>query len=329
MAVQDGRIRTHKPEMSRDPKLAEVSLSAERTFIYMLNYVDDRGRVLDDAGILRGLIWKRKRSWDGGTHTTERVEDDLRQLADVGLVCRYLNPADEGEELLHVVTFNKHQRIDKASQSRLVPCPLHQTQESADKQVPVKRIRKKAPEEPETRPVYAAESASRGSSSNGALDHQHDQAEAATTPSTNVSTTPSTNGSRITDPGSTPPGGGCATPAQTQVAEEPSADQVAAMHPHTTAASALVAEYVRSCPQQPTERFRGHLGREIKQLLGSGYGPEQVRAGLRLMARNPKGPGALEGFVQEALAFRQTSTGGAYQAWANPTAGAAAYTGDL
>ncbi|MGW3183232.1 hypothetical protein ACWDD9_28550 [Kitasatospora sp. NPDC001119] len=308
--------------MSRDPKLAEVSLSAERTFIYMLNYVDDRGRVIDDAGILRGLIWKRKRSWDGGVHTTERVEDDLRQLADVGLVCRYVNPADEGEELLHVVTFNKHQRIDKPSQSRLVPCPLHQTQEAdTDTPVPAKRSRKKPVEQPEPRPTDTSETTGRSSSETGNPDHQQ--------PGTADSTTPSTNGSRITDPGSTPPGGGCAAPAQSLASEEPSAEQVAAMHPHTTGASALLAEYVRSCPQQPSERFRGHLGREIKQLLGAGYSPEQVRAGLQRFAQNPKGPSALESFVQEALASGRTRTGAAYRAWTNPAAGAAAYAGDL
>ncbi|GAA2266924.1 hypothetical protein GCM10010430_60070 [Kitasatospora cystarginea] len=327
MAVQDGRIRTHKPEMSRDPKLAEVSLSAERTFVYMLNYVDDRGRVIDDAGILRGLIWKRKKSWDGSVHTTERVEEDLRQLADVGLVCRYVNPADEGEELLHVVNFNKHQRIDKPSVSRLVPCPLHQTQEAdADKPVPAKRTRKKILEhQPEQHLADVTETADQSLPESSDRDHQDPRSLDSTTPSM----TPSPTGSRITDPGSTPPGGGCAAPAQVLSSEDPSADQVAVLHPHTTGANALVAEYVRSCPQQPTERFRGHLGREVKQLLSAGYGTEQVRAGLRLLAQNPKGPSALESFVQEALTSRRTRTGSAYQAWTNPAAGAAAYAGDL
>ncbi|MFJ9446464.1 hypothetical protein ACIRRH_32080 [Kitasatospora sp. NPDC101235] len=320
MAVQDGRIRTHKPEMSRDAKLAEVSLTAERTFIYMLNYVDDRGRVIDDAGILRGLIWKRKKSWDGGIHTTERVEDDLRQLADVGLVCRYVNPADEGEELLHVVTFNKHQRIDKPSASRLVPCPLHQTQEAdADSQAPARRSRKKPLEQTEPLPTDISETT--------VLSTPGERQDPGAADSMTPSTTPSTNGSRITDPGSTPPGGGCAAPAQSGTAQEPAAGQAVAMHPHTTGAAALLAEYVRSCPQQPSERFRGHLGREIKTLLGV-YGQEQVRAGLRLFAANPKGPSALESFVQEALTSRGTRSG-TYRAWTNPVAGAAAYAGEL
>ncbi|MBV6695589.1 hypothetical protein KV557_00420 [Kitasatospora aureofaciens] len=330
MATHDGRIRTHKPEMARDPKLAEVSLTAERTFIYLLNFVDDKGRHIDDAGIVRGLIWKRKKSWDGGVHTSERVEGDLRQLTEVGLVCRYVNPADEGEELLHVVNFNKHQRIDKPSQSRLAPCPLHQTQEAAvDNSVPAKRTRKKTAEShPEPHPATitaTAETTGQGMSDTTDLDHQ----DPCTGDSTTPSTTPSENGSRITDPGSTPPGGGCAAPAQSLSPEEPSAEQVAAMHPHATGAKALVAEYVRTCPQQPTERFRGHLGREIKQLLAAGYSVEQVRAGLRLLAKNPKGPSALESFVQEALTSRQARSGAPYQAWTNPATGAAAYAGDL
>ncbi|MGW2539534.1 hypothetical protein ACWC5I_01330 [Kitasatospora sp. NPDC001574] len=327
MAVQDGRIRTHKPEMSRDAKLAEVSLSAERTFIYMLNYVDDHGRIIDDAGIVRGLVWKRKKSWDGGVHTSSRVEDDLRQLASVGLVCRYLNPADQGEELLHVVTFNKHQKIDRPSQSRLAPCPLHQTQEAVlDTQAPAARTRRKATADrnPEHRAAQAPHTEDRETT-----EGRGTSPEPAPQDSTTPSTTPSTNGSRITDPGSPPPGDGFAAPTEDFAAEEPDAELVAAMHPHTTGANALVAEYVRTCPQPPSPRFRGHLGSEVQQLLASGYSQEQIRAGLRLLARKPMSPSALEGFVQEALTPGRPRTGAPYRAWTNPTGGSAAYTGEL
>ncbi|MFJ1707193.1 hypothetical protein [Kitasatospora sp. NPDC088346] len=328
MAVQDGRIRTHKPEMSRDAKLAEVSLSAERTFMYMLNYVDDNGRIIDDAGIVRGLIWKRKKSWDGGVHTAERVEEDLSQLAEVGLVCRYLNPADDGEELLHIVTFNKHQKIDRPSQSRLAPCPLHQTQEAAlDRPAPAARTRRKAATD--RHPEHLSTQVP-GTGNQDTAGHTESAEEQTPHPSTTPSTTPSTNGSRITDPGSPPPGGGYAAPTQDCAVEEPDAERVAAMHPHTTGANALVAEYVRTCPQPPSPRFRSHLGREVQQLLASGYSQEQVRAGLRLLAHKPMNPSALEGFVQEALTpGRPRSAGAPYRAWTNPTGGASAYTGEL
>ncbi|MFF2041897.1 hypothetical protein ACFVVX_15825 [Kitasatospora sp. NPDC058170] len=326
MATHDGRIRTHKPEMSRDAKLAEVSLSAERTFIYLLNYVDDRGRHLDDTGIVRGLIWKRKPSWDGGVHTSERVEDDLRQLTDVGLICRYLNPADDGEELLHVVNFNKHQKIDRPSQSRLALCPLHQTQEATlDAPAPNNRTRKKA-----ATTDHAAELLPTQGTSTGHQDTAEQNApEQPPYGSTNPSRTPSANGSRITDPGSPPPGGGCAAPTEVSELEEPGAERVASMHPHTTGANALVAEYVRTCPQPPSQRFRGHLGREVQQLLASGYSQEKVRAGLRLLATKPMNPSALEGFVQEALTPGRARTNTPYRAWTNPSAGASAYTGEL
>ncbi|MGW2542610.1 hypothetical protein ACWC5I_17460 [Kitasatospora sp. NPDC001574] len=324
MATHDGRIRTHKPEMSRDSKLARVSLSAERTFMYLFNYVDDKGRHIDDAGIVRGLIWKRKPSWDGGVHTSERVEDDLRQLTDVGLVCRYVNPADDGEELLHVVTFNKHQRIDKPSASRLAPCPLHQTQEiPADKPAPARKTRKAtdtghgpADEAPGTETGHEQHRYEARYETSDAAEPRH-------------STTPSTNGSRITDPGSTPPGGGSATPDAPAEESDPTDEQIAAMHPHATGTDALLAEYLRTCPHPPTRRFRGHLAREIRQLLGAGYSQAQVRAGLQLLARKPMSPGALEGFVQEAIVPGRPGTGGRHRAWTNPAAGAAAYAGEL
>ncbi|WP_407915989.1 hypothetical protein [Kitasatospora sp. NE20-6] len=324
--------------MSRDAKLAEVSLTAERTFIYLLNYVDDKGRHLDDAGIVRGLIWKRKKSWDGRVHISERVEDDLRQLTEVGLVCRYVNPEDAGEELLHVVNFNKHQRIDKPSQSRLAACPLHQIEEAlAAAQTATRSPRRKTPAG-ET----AQASATASTSYQEVLADNQDMMDSASAqnpdgehPNTGVqeplpdSRTPSWNGSRITDPGSVPPGDGSAVPAEATSPADPAPERVAALHPNVTGANALVAEYVRTCPQMPTDRFRGHLGREIHQLLSAGYTVEQVRMGLQLLAANPKGPTALESFVQEALTRRRSRPGATYQAWTNPAAGAAAYAGEL
>lgn len=112
------RIRTIKPEAFFSESLAEVSVEAERTFFGLLTQADDHGRHRDNAAIIAGLLWPLR-----AEHTSVHVEDDLQQLANAGLICRY-NGCD-GRRYLHIVTWSEHQKIDKPSQSRLSSCPQH------------------------------------------------------------------------------------------------------------------------------------------------------------------------------------------------------------
>ena len=70
------------------------------------------------AAIIAGLLWPLR-----AEHTSVHVEDDLQQLANAGLLCRYTGC--DGRRYLHVVTWSEHQKIDKPSQSRLPSCPQH------------------------------------------------------------------------------------------------------------------------------------------------------------------------------------------------------------
>ena len=112
------RIRTVKPEAFVSESLAEVSVEAERTFFGLLTQSDDHGRHRDNAAIIAGLLWPLR-----AEHTSVHVEDDLHQLANAGLLCRYTGC--DGRRYLHVVTWSAHQKIDKPSQSRLPVCPEH------------------------------------------------------------------------------------------------------------------------------------------------------------------------------------------------------------
>lgn len=113
------RIRTIKPEAFVSESLAEVSLTAERTFFGLLTQVDDSGRIRDNAAILHGAIWPLRPS-----HTTADVEEDLRQLEKQDLVCRYAGP--DGKRYLHLPTFGTHQRISHPSPSKVPCCPRHE-----------------------------------------------------------------------------------------------------------------------------------------------------------------------------------------------------------
>ncbi len=112
------RIRTIKPEAFISESLAAVSLTAERTFFGLLTQADDHGRHRDHAAIIAGALWPLRPE-----HTPLDVEDDLQQLADAELICRYTG--EDGKPYLHITGWRRHQKIDRASRSRHPACTLH------------------------------------------------------------------------------------------------------------------------------------------------------------------------------------------------------------
>ncbi|MFE2944715.1 hypothetical protein ACFXKG_37605 [Streptomyces sp. NPDC059255] len=337
------RIRTIKPEAFVSESLAEVSVEAERTFFGLLTQADDHGRHRDNAAIIAGLLWPLR-----AEHTSVHVEDDLHQLANAGLICRYTGC--DGRRYLHIVTWFDHQKIDKPSQSRLPSCPQHQ---GADRCAPCKGICTKRSEESPTPPRGLAEASPNAPR---ALDlpaqpaatpcGHADQAPAVQqdafdgmigTPSRTGTKSGGQNafaedspsrprslgegsapGSRILDPGSSFPTGRTAPAA-------------------TVSVNQLVGEYIAACDKRPPSDLIGHLGRITKKLLGEGIAPEHIRAGLQNFAANPKHPSVLTSMVNEAMNAR---SGGlarpgirpnvpAHQAWTNPANAAAAYAEEL
>lgn len=78
------RIRSVHPELCRDRTLVDVSAEAERTFVRLWPHLDDDGRAIDDALLLKADLYPIH------THVTEEhVERDLRELAAAGLIIRY------------------------------------------------------------------------------------------------------------------------------------------------------------------------------------------------------------------------------------------------
>lgn len=114
------RIRSDKPEAYQSESLAEVSLAAERTFKGMATIADDLGRLADKPAQVNGELWSMR-----GGHSRQDLDGELQELAapDVDLVCRYTGC--DGKKYLHLVTWDKHQKIDRPSKSRLPRCPVH------------------------------------------------------------------------------------------------------------------------------------------------------------------------------------------------------------
>jgi hypothetical protein len=337
------RIRTIKPEAFISESLAEVSIAAERTFFGLLTQSDDHGRHRDNAAIIAGLLWPLR-----AEHTSVHVEDDLQQLANAGLICRYTGC--DGRRYLHIVTWSEHQKIDKPSQSRLPACTQHHaaercapckgtcTQPVEESPTPTRGLAEASPNTPRALDLPEQPAATPPGRRSGAPTAQQDAlvslegtpdrqgkktagqtafAEASPKPPRSLGEG-SAPGSRILDPGSSFPTGRTAPAA-------------------TVSANQLVGEYVAACDERPPSDVIGHLGRITKKLLGEGIAPEHIRAGLANFAGNPKHPSVLTSMVNEAMNARPADLARpgirpnvpGHQAWTNPVDAVAAYAEEL
>ncbi|MCZ4120820.1 hypothetical protein [Streptomyces sp. H39-S7] len=301
------RIRTIKPEMFISESLASVSLTAERTFAGLLTQVDDHGRFRDNAAVITGLLWPLR-----AEHTPVHVEEDLVQLDGAGLICRYAGGA--GKRYLHLVTWHKHQKINRPSGTRAPACPTHDGAPFSEPSLsPQGGITEGSPGphrnlgEPSREirePSLNQEAAGQPAFSEGSVSPQGGIAEEAVSPQC------PDLGPRILDLGSFLTGGASA-PA-----------------PDTVSAQQLIAEYVAGCAARPPGKVLGHLGREINQLLAEGIDPAHIRTSLDRFRAKPMHPGVLPSLVNEVMNATQPG-GSPHRAWTNPADAAAAYGGEL
>lgn len=107
------RIRSIKPEFFTSLTVAGLNVWARLTFIGLWTHVDDHGRCVDDARLIKAAIWPLD---DRGA---AEVDEDVRQIADAGLIRRY---AVGGRTYLVVCGWAEHQRVSHPSKSR-IPAP--------------------------------------------------------------------------------------------------------------------------------------------------------------------------------------------------------------
>ncbi|MEU6416007.1 hypothetical protein [Streptomyces spiralis] len=311
------RIRTFKPEAFTSESLAQVSVYAERTFFGLISRADDQGRVRDQPAALCGELWAVR-----GGRTPVDIEDDLIQLAAADLICRYED--DEGKRYLHIVTWHRHQKINRASRSRHPECSKHSDAGPTTD----------APQthgDPNDASVIAhgglTEVARIPSASSGG--HETAGREALSESSVNshrgcaepaVSPHALDLGPRNLDPGTSSPAGRASAPA-----------------PETTSAQQLIAEYAAACSHRPPSGVLGHLGRETAKLLAEGIQPSHIRAGLALHRAKGLHPSTLPSLVHEAMNATRAglvrpeprTTVPGHRAWANPADPAIAYAEEL
>ena len=108
------RIRTIKPTFFRSPDIVSLPLTTRLTFIGLWTYVDDAGRGVDDARLVKGDVWQLD-----DKHTVKKVEADLCVLAERGMIERY---SANGRHYLRVVEWH-HQKISHPTKSPIPPSP--------------------------------------------------------------------------------------------------------------------------------------------------------------------------------------------------------------
>ncbi|MFJ8931546.1 hypothetical protein ACIRLA_33685 [Streptomyces sp. NPDC102364] len=312
------RIRTIKPEAFASESLASVSLSAERTFFGLLTQVDDRGRIRDQPAVIAGALWSLRPD-----HGPMGVEDDLIQLASANLICRY--PGNDGKAYLHIVTWSKHQRINRPSGIRTPDCPSHDAPPAdLNDTRPTQGVLTEdsvSTHDAHTNNSLPTRSCDTSREGAGQLPTAEDSVNPhGAVDESSVSTHAPDLGPRNLDLGTTSPTGDASVPA-----------------PATASARQLIAEYTAACAHRPPRDVLGHLGREAAKLLAEGIHPDHIRSGLTRHRAKGLHPSTLPSLVHEVMNAPNAGlarpdsrpTVPAHRPWANPTDPAAAYAEEL
>jgi hypothetical protein len=106
------RIRTIKPELAQDVKLASISREARYAFVLLITQADDEGLVPGAVRQLLGLLYP---------HDEDVTAADLRgwlaELDGIGAIRRRVTV--DGAPVLELTNWSKHQRVDNKGRSQL------------------------------------------------------------------------------------------------------------------------------------------------------------------------------------------------------------------
>ncbi|MFE4328701.1 hypothetical protein ACFRQM_04380 [Streptomyces sp. NPDC056831] len=118
------RIRTIKPEFFTSLTIADLTPEQRLTFIGLWTHVDDEGRCVDDARLIKAAVWPLD------DRTAADVEGDLRALTESSLIARYTLTR---KSYITVTGWSEHQRINRPTKSKY---PAPDQGESAPAPVP-------------------------------------------------------------------------------------------------------------------------------------------------------------------------------------------------
>lgn len=112
------RIRSVKPDFWRSSDISALSIEDRLLFIGLWSYVDDNGVGIDRLALITADLFADDLSRDP-PETLARVSRGLSNLVSAGLIVRYDDPESPvRRSLLFIVSWDKHQRVDKPNKPR-------------------------------------------------------------------------------------------------------------------------------------------------------------------------------------------------------------------
>lgn len=106
------RIRSIKPEFWRSDDIAALSWDDRLLFIGLWSYVDDNGVGRDEEKLIAADLFALDQSFP---ETLGKVSGGLQRLSAANLIERY---TVGGRDFLHIVTWDKHQRVHHPNPGR-------------------------------------------------------------------------------------------------------------------------------------------------------------------------------------------------------------------
>lgn len=104
------RIRTIKPEMFQDEKLAPCDPTTRLVFLGLIAMADDAGRVLDNVRVIDAFIFPE---------TDDSSHEPLMRLSGMGRVVR--GKTASGQRVLEICNWSRHQKIQHPNMRSALP----------------------------------------------------------------------------------------------------------------------------------------------------------------------------------------------------------------
>jgi len=122
------RIRSIKPEVRKSLTVGAWPREVRLAWVYLWGYLDDYGRGIDDMRLIlaecfpldRDVTERKMERWIA--LMAEKPEHDDTELPPL---CRY---EVTGRHYLHATKWAQHQRVSHPQDSRIPPCPIHESE---------------------------------------------------------------------------------------------------------------------------------------------------------------------------------------------------------
>jgi hypothetical protein len=111
------RIRAIKPTLYSSLTVCAWPIPIRWTFVGLFTYMDDDGRGLDEARLVKAELYPLDDSM-----TLRKVRFHIGVIVESGPLCRY---DVDGHRYMHITSWREHQRINRPTKSKIPPCPIH------------------------------------------------------------------------------------------------------------------------------------------------------------------------------------------------------------